>query len=170
MLDKQRDILEFLISELYACDPKALLSVKRESAKQSDNIDFDEYYDDDSIFRISQTITSKVDGAIDTIPFEISFSGKTNTLRNFLNRLAEFKRPIVVRSINVSRPSETIKRKLYSDAEEDLDYLTDEEIEKLREEEKRDPVVTENISEFTLILEYIEVILPDNLSHQEETI
>ena len=27
--------------------------------------------------------------------------------------------------------------------------LTSEEIEKLKEEEKRDPVVTENISEFT---------------------
>ena len=95
--------------------PKAILSVKRQSAKQSEDNDFDDYYGDSSIFEIGTSVTSKVEGAIDTIPFEISFSGKTNTLRDFLNRLAEFKRPIVVRSINVSRPNESIKRKLYSE-------------------------------------------------------
>ena len=47
--------------------------------------------------------------------------------------------------------------------------MTSEELEKLREQEKRDPVVTENISEFTLTLEYIEIVLPENLS-QEDTI
>ena len=169
MLDKQRDILDFLMGELYSSHPKAILAVKRQSAKQSDS-DFDEYYGDSSIFNIAQSVTSKVEGAIDTIPFEISFSGKTNTLRDFLNRLAEFNRPIVVRSINVSRPDESIKRKLYAETEEDLEYLTSEEIEKLKEEEKRDPVVTENISEFTLTLEYIEIILPEDLSQEQDTI
>lgn len=169
MLDKQRDILDFLMGELYASHPKAILAVKRQSAKQSDD-DFDEYYGDSSIFNIAPSVTSKVEGAIDTIPFEISFSGKTNTLRDFLNRLVEFKRPIVVRSINVSRPNESIKRKLYAETQEDLEYLTSEEIEKLKEEEKRDPVVTENISEFTLTLEYIEIILPEDLSQEQNTI
>ena len=170
MLDKQRDILDFLIGELYATHPKAILSVKRQSAKQSENNTFDEYYGDSSIFEIGSSVTSKVEGAIDTIPFEISFSGKTNTLRDFLNRLVEFKRPIVVRSINVSRPNESIKRKLYAETDEELQYLTPEEIEKLKEEEKRDPVVTENTSEFILTLEYIEIVLPEDLSHEEDTI
>ena len=170
MLDKQRDILDFLIGELYATHPKAILSVKRQSAKQSENNAFDEYYGDSSIFEIGSSVTSKVEGAIDTIPFEISFSGKTNTLRDFLNRLVEFKRPIVVRSINVSRPNESIKRKLYAETDEELQYLTPEELEKLKEEEKRDPVVTENTSEFILTLEYIEIILPEDLSQEEDTI
>ena len=170
MLDKQRDILDFLIGELYATNPKAILAVKRHSAKESDSNEFDEYYDDSSIFKISPSVTSKVEGAIDTIPFEISFSGKTNTLRDFLNRLVEFKRPIVVRSINVSRPNDSIKRKSYEEAEEELQYLTPEEIEKLKEEEKKEPVVTENISEFTLTLEYIEIVLPEDLSDKEDII
>ena len=102
------------MGELYATHPKAILAVKRQSAKKTDR---GEYYGDSSIFEIGSSVTSKVEGAIDTIPFEISFSGKTNTLRDFLNRLAEFKRPIVVRSINVSRPNETIKRKLYAETE-----------------------------------------------------
>lgn len=170
MLDKQRDILDFLMGELYATHPKAILAVKRQSAKQSESNEFDEYYGDLSIFKIGSSVTSKVEGAIDTIPFEISFSGKTNTLRDFLNRLAEFKRPIVVRSINVLRPNESIKRKLYAETDEDLDSLTSEELEKLKEAEKRDPVVTENISEFTLTLEYIEIVLPKDQSQEEDTI
>ena len=170
MLDKQRDILDFLIGELYATHPNAILSVKRQSARQSENKAFDDYYGDSSIFEIGTSVTSKVEGAIDTIPFEISFSGKTNTLRDFLNRLVEFKRPIVVRSINVSRPNESIKRKLYEETDEELQYLTPEEIEKLKEKEKRDPIVTENTSEFILTLEYIEIILPEDLSQEEDTI
>ena len=68
----------------------------------------------------------------------------------------------------ISRPSETIKRKLYAETDEELQYLTPEEIEKLKEEEKRDPIVTENTSEFILTLEYIEVILPEDLSQGED--
>jgi hypothetical protein len=169
MLDKQRDILDFLISELFATHPKGILAIKRQTAKQSDDNDFDDYYGDSSIFNIASSVTSKVDGAIDTIAFEISFSGKTNTLRGFLNRLAEFERPIVVRSINVSRPNETIKRRL-NETDVDLESLTKEELEKLKEEEKRDPIVTENISDFTLTLEYIEIVLPKNQSQEEDTI
>jgi hypothetical protein len=169
MLDKQRDILDFLISELFATHPKGILAIKRQTAKQSDDKDFDDYYGDSSIFNIGSSITSEVDGAIDTIAFEISFTGKTNTLRGFLNRLAEFERPIVVRSINVSRPNETIKRGL-NEIDVDLESLTIEELEKLKEEEKRDPIVTENISDFTLTLEYIEIVLPKNQSQEEDTI
>ena len=169
MLDKQRDILDFLISELFATHPKGILAIKRQTAKQSDDNDFDDYYGDSSIFNIGSSVTSKVEGAIDTIAFEISFSGKTNTLRRFLNRLAEFERPIVVRSINVSRPNETIKRRL-NETDVDLESLTSEELEKLKEEEKRDLIVTENISNFTLTLEYIEIVLPKNQSQEEDTI
>ena len=84
--------------------------------------------------------------------------------------MAEFKRPIVVRSINVSRPDETIRRKLSDDEDLDIDSLTSQELEQLKEEEKRDPVVTENLSEFTLTLEYIEIMLPEDLSQEEDAI
>lgn len=169
MLDQQRVILDFLISELFATNPKSIIAVKRHSAKISDRDNGnDDYYGDPSIFRINSSVTSKVEGAIDTIPFQISFSGKTNTLRSFLNRLAEFERPIVVRSINVSRPKESIKSSY--DEDEDEFALFEEEAEDLTEEQKRDPVVTENISEFTLTLEYIEIVLPEDLSQKEDSI
>ena len=170
ILDKQRDILDYLLGVLYSTDPKAILSVKRHSAKESGGDNINEFYNDSSIFKIGSSVTSKVEGAIETLPFEISFSGKTKTLRNFINRLIEFERPIVVRSINVSRPNETINRKLYKEAEEGQEFLTSEELEMLKEKEKTEPVVTENISDFTLVLEYIEIVLPKDLSQQENAI
>ena len=96
MLDKQRDILDFLMSELFATNPKSILAVKRESAKQSQGNEFDDYFGDTSIFKIERHITSQVEGAIDTIPFQVSFSGKTNTLSDFLNRLVEFRRQLLL--------------------------------------------------------------------------
>ena len=59
MLDKQRDILDFLMGELYATHPKAILAVKRQSAKQSESNEFDEYYGDLSIFKIGSSVFSK---------------------------------------------------------------------------------------------------------------
>ena len=53
---------------------------------------------------------------------------------------------------------------------EDLQFLTPEELEKLKGRKKRDPIVTENTSEFILTLEYIEIVLPEDLSHEEDTI
>ena len=51
MLDKQRDILDFLMSELFATNPKSILAVKRESAKQSQGNEFDDYFGDTSILK-----------------------------------------------------------------------------------------------------------------------
>ena len=120
-----------------------------------------------SIFDISSSVTSKVEGAIDTIAFQITFSGKTNSLREYLNRLAEFDRPIVVRSINVSRPNESVKTKTKEKKNDKLVALFGKELESLQAEQSKEPVVTENVSEFTLTLEYIEIILPEDIAQGE---
>ena len=59
---------------------------------------------------------------------------------------------------------------MYDATEDELEYLSPEEIEELKEQEKREPVVTENISEFTLTLEYIEIVLPEETFKEGITI
>ena len=71
-----------------------------------------------------------------------------------------------MRSINVSRPNESIKTR-FNDTDEDLQSLTSEELEKLKAEESRKPIVTQNLSDFTLTLEYIEIVLPEDESQEE---
>ncbi len=160
LLDKQRDILDFLMTELFATNPKGIIEVKRESAK-SISQEEDGYSSDPSIFKISSSVTSRVEGAINTIPFQISFSGKTNSLREYLNRLADFDRPIVVRSINVSRPNESVKTKIKEKQSDKITAIFGEKVKDINKDQRKDPVVTENVSEFTLTLEYIEIVLEE---------
>lgn len=167
LLDKQRDILDFLLSELFKTNPQGITAVKREVARKIVGDDFS-VSDDPSIFKISSSVSSSVDGAIDTIAFEISFSGKTQSLREYLNRLAQFERPIVVRSINVTRPNESIKvKKNEKPKKSRLLASFGKEIESLEEDLRKDPVVTDNVSEFSLTLEYIEVVLPEETNQSE---
>ena len=160
LLDKQRDILDFLMTELFATNPKGIIEVKRESAK-SISQEEDGYSSGPSIFKISSSVTSRVEGAINTIPFQISFSGKTNSLREYLNRLADFDRPIVVRSINVSRPNESVKTKIKEKQSDKITAIFGEKVKDINKDQRKDPVVTENVSEFTLTLEYIEIVLEE---------
>ena len=62
----------------------------------------------------------------------------------------------------MSRPNETIKRRINDESDGDMVSLSSEELEKLKEGENEDPIVTENTSNFTLTLEYIEIVLPDD--------
>ena len=45
--------------------------------------------------------SARVPGFVETIPFRLTFVGRTASLRSFLNELASFKVPAVVRSVEV---------------------------------------------------------------------
>lgn len=168
LLDKQRDILDFLVSELFATNPQGLTSVKREVARKISEEEAFSVSDDPSIFKINSSVSSSVEGAIDTIAFEIAFTGKTQSLREYLNRLAQFERPIVVRSINVSRPNESVKAKKKEKPQKSrLLASFGKEIETLEDDLRKDPVVTDNVSEFSITLEYIEIVLPEGNDPEE---
>ena len=52
-------------------------------------------------FGIDPRTSARVPGSVDTIPFRLTFVGNTAVLRDFLNELALFKVPVVVRSVEV---------------------------------------------------------------------
>lgn len=57
------------------------------------------------IFTIDPRVTARAAGYIDTTPVRVVFTGQTGALRNFLNKLASFELPILVREIEVDRAS-----------------------------------------------------------------
>jgi hypothetical protein len=57
-------------------------------------------------FTIPPLVSARVPGAIDTLAFRITFIAYSDSLRLFLNELAKFELPLVVRSIEVSPASE----------------------------------------------------------------
>lgn len=162
-LDKQRQILSYLLDKLFEAGPASILTVKREvlelNAGQKGG---------DQSFQISQAISARVPGAIDTLAFSLTFTGYTDALRIFLNNLAKFDRPIVVRSIEVKRP--TGSQTTTAPAKNSLDSIfgafagTGSE-GALKEAQK--PVISENISTFTVVLEFIEIVLPADSPEDE---
>lgn len=160
LLDKQRQILSYLLTQLIAADPHSIDSVEREVVES-------EGEKKSNSFSIDPLISARVPGAIDTMAFSLTFSGYTDSLRELLNRLADFDLPIVVRSIKVKRPSgsETVVAPPSGGGADDIFALFEQGGTPSTVEEPPaegpEPVIEENISKFTVILEFIEVVLPD---------
>jgi hypothetical protein len=160
VLDQQRQILSYLMDKLIEAKPASLVSVEREVLEQARS------QQGGQSFQIDKAISARVPGAIDTLAFRLSFTGYTDSLRSFLNNLARFDLPIVVRSIDIKRQGE-IKNTTASTNSNNLDSIfgafggsDDEEAPK----EAQKPVISENISTFTVVLEFIEIVLPNDSS------
>lgn len=163
-LDKQRQILGYLLNKLFAADPASIVSVKREVLERKSAGATGGGSSGEKGFQVSPAVSARVPGAIDTLGFSLTFTGYTDTLRHFLNNLAKFDLPIVVRSVEVKRPSGSRTTAARTNAN-NLDAIfgvfggagnaTEAEAK-----EAQKPVIAENISTFTVVLEFIEIVLP----------
>lgn len=114
---RQRLIAEYLLESLFEAKPRALFTVKRErtqtkaerearAAAEAAGTPVEETpADSDSespdYFVIDPRVSARVKGYLNTAPFRFVFTGQTATLRNFLNRLAAFDLPVLVREVEV---------------------------------------------------------------------
>lgn len=168
VLDKQRQILSYLLNKLFNADPQSIVSVKREVLETKASGDGgNQKPRGDQGFGVDPAISARVPGAIDTLGFSLTFTGYTDTLREFLNSLAKFDLPIVVRSIEVTRPDGQTTVAAPAASGNNLDAIfgvfegdssAEETAAAPREAQK--PVISENVSTFTVILEFIEIVLP----------
>ncbi len=161
MLDKQRQILEYLIHLVLAANPHSIDSVEREHVEAA-TIGKNQ----SGSYRIDPAISARLPGAIDTVAFKISFSGYSRSLRHFLNALASFDLPIVVRSLAVTRSESLASNKAPKNNSRDEIFGTfgDDSSASIDPKNVITPVISENISRFTLDLEFIEIVLNEELS------
>ncbi len=165
-LDKQRQILRYVMAQLIASSPAGIQSVEREILKKTGPTDIG--------FQINPAVSARVPGAIDTLAFRVTFTGYTPALRKFLNKLAEFELPIVVRSIEVDRSkasSSDAKAKPANNIDDIFSVFggassSSEAPAASKPAANQTPVISETESSFTVTLEFIEIILP---SESEET-
>jgi hypothetical protein len=153
-LDQQRQILAYLVTQLIESHPQAIGRVQREILEA----------EDEAGLVIDPAVSARVPGAIDTMAFSLTFDGYTDTLRGFLNQLAGFELPIVVRSISVTRPAgkqTVVAPPAGRNLEDIFGVFGDSGASAPEPTEAQKPVIEENISTFTVILEFIEVVLPD---------
>ncbi|HAV12428.1 MAG TPA: hypothetical protein DCX06_02875 [Opitutae bacterium] len=164
-LDKQRQILSYIVNQLIDSNPAAITAIKREVLEVK-SADDKSGKSGKTGFQISSAISARVPGAIDTMAYSVTFTGYTASLRAFLNNLAQFDLPIVVRSIEVQRPqgSATTAAPKKGNALDDIfgafGGASSTTVETTEEAQK--PIIEENLSSFTVVLEFIEIILPQN--------
>ncbi|MEN8828735.1 MAG: hypothetical protein ABF322_00290 [Lentimonas sp.] len=163
-LDKQRQILSYIVNKLIDSKPAGISSVQRELLEETNAAANKPTAA--TGFVINNAITARVPGAIDTMAFSVTFSGYTDSLRAFLNSLAKFDLPIVVRSIEVERPqgsATTAAAPGRNDLDDIFGAFGGASAAAVSEPESvQKPVISENVSSFTVVLEFIEIILPSN--------
>lgn len=123
----QRLVAQYLIEALLECRPTALLAVQRErvltkaerdardaavqAAKEAaaggqpsgpvTDGSFAATPDGPDFFAIDPRASARVPGALDALAFRFAFTGHTAVLRAFLNKLAAFELPVLVREVEV---------------------------------------------------------------------
>ncbi|MBO7521076.1 MAG: Amuc_1100 family pilus-like protein [Opitutales bacterium] len=111
-------------------------------------------------FEVDQYISAKKDGSVSTQGFRIVFTGYTENMRRFLNELNKFDLMLVVRSVEVKPHAQNVAKRrtvAVEDTEPSAADFGGGSAADESEEIAREPVVSENVSEFTFVIEYVEV-------------
>ncbi|MBM3852848.1 MAG: hypothetical protein FJ399_06795 [Verrucomicrobia bacterium] len=114
---RQRQVTEYLLEALLAARPRALFSVKRErtltkaerearAAAAAEGAPPEEPApdpgsDSPDYFGVGPGVSARVRGYVDSTAFRLVFTGQTAALRSFLNKLASFELPVLVREVEV---------------------------------------------------------------------
>lgn len=98
---KQRQIAGYLLETLFAARPVELVRLRREDVAARHEVSAPGGGEADELFTIPQAMSARIPGFVETYPFQITFTGHTWVLRDFLNRLAGFELPVLVRSVEV---------------------------------------------------------------------
>ncbi len=96
---RQRLATQYLVETLLESRPLMLLSVRRE-LPTADGVR-DQRNRADDFFEMDRSLSLRQAGQVETAAFRLEFTGQTATLRSFLNSLATFRQPVVVRSVEV---------------------------------------------------------------------
>ena len=158
---RQKIILEHIIRKLFQSYPHSVEAVMRQpvagQAIKPVNNRQSRFQDE---FEIPEHLTSARDGVVATLAFKVEFTGFTQVLRLFLSQIERFELPIIVRSVEVSpgKVNSTIPKSIQSSEVGFQIFFNNDGTLESATEQVRDPVVTNNISHFSVILEYIEVL------------
>jgi len=195
----QRLIAEYLVEALLEAKPRALLSVQRERALtkeeretrdaavaaaiaagtplEADNPAVSAGLEGPDFFNLDPRVSARTAGYIDTQAFRLVFIGQTDALRTFLNRLAGFELPVLVREVEVDPASAEETAPVASVVEEVVDTAGTEAASVVLSAEppvpkkpvvrklvarapSTAPIVSKPLSKFTVTVEFIEVVPP----------
>jgi hypothetical protein len=108
-------------------------------------------------FVIDRRISAKVPGFVDTVAFRIVFTGGTDALRRFLNKLAAFDLPVVVRSVEVAALNKSDAHSTTAPTNS-LESLFGQSLGKTELNAVQKPLVEPTKSRFTVTVEFLSLV------------
>jgi hypothetical protein len=186
----QRQVAQYLLESLFEAKPRALLSVQRErtltktereardaaiAALNGAPIDGSTVLpgsaepEGPDFFELNPGVSARAKDYLDTTAFKIAFTGQTASLRAFLNKLAGFELPVLVREVEVepAPPEETAV--VADEAAPATASVAASVVLSARPAAAKAvaakpaapaPIVTKPLSKFTVTVEYIVLVAP----------
>jgi hypothetical protein len=191
---RQRQIAQYLVDALIEARPRAIFSIKREATLGKADRDAraaaiaegqppPEVHGEEGpdYFVIDPRVTARVPGFIDTVPFRFVFTGQTAALRTFLNRLASFELPVLVREVEVepataeesaaapvvddaaaaaSAPETSVAASVVLTADAPAPESAPPRASRVPRASSATPIVARTLSKFTVTVEFVELAPP----------
>lgn len=192
---RQRLVVEHVLGALFESHPRALLAVKRETPlgkREREERDAAlaaaggapatdaplQVATDDAgdFFALDPRASVRAPGFLDATAFRVTFIGQTAALRAFLNRLAAFELPLLVREVQVepttfeeptpTPPEETATSETTKSVPASVVLTAEEPVRKppAKKSSRRlstaAPIVARPFSKFTVTLECVELVAP----------
>lgn len=174
---KQKEIIQYLMDSLYASGPISITAVDREllvqdpvqeetrSRRGQTSGRSSSRNTTQGIFSINPLISARVPGAVETLAFRIQFTGYTSALRDFLVQLSSFELPVVVRSVEVAPAPAGATAAAQSGGDDVFGGIFGSQQQRpqapVEDDRSRRPVVVDNVSSFTIVVEFIQVVLDE---------
>ena len=171
-IDKQRTILDHVLTQLLDSGITEFIAVRRENLENQ--LDPTLPIAADDVFQLDRKMSARVIGAIDTYAFQFEFAGYTSGLRKFFNQISSFELPVVVRDVNATRvQQDTLVTNIpasspvpfnrpgaapFSPFGSPAPFTVKKTFNEQQIEQQ--PVVDKNLSRFRIILEFIELAQP----------
>lgn len=161
---RQRQIIDALLSALIKAAPQEFRGIRREqvsggNAGGAAGGDF---------FTIAPSISARRPGAINTLAFQVSFTGQTSTLRSFLNTLAVSPLPLLVRSVEVTQAGGGEQRNTPAAPQQPvLPFAlpaggSSDEAPEQAAPAGPIPIIAANSSSFVVVIEFVQLVLPES--------
>lgn len=160
---RQKAIVDFLLGMLFNARLRELVSVQREVARvkgqdgRNDTIEIAPQ-NDATFFAVDPRVTARVPEFVDSTGFRIAFTGQTGALRDFLNRLAGLQLPVIVRSVEIEALPEPHRAQASSVSSPWNSGLFGSPPPQPVTATGPVPIVTQNLSRFTVTVEFIELV------------
>jgi len=165
---RQKAIADYLLGVLFDARLRELVSVQREPARipgtegRPDIVEIAPP-NDPTFFTVDPRVTARVPGFVDSTGFRITFVGQTGALRDFLNRLAAFELPVLVRSVEIEPMPEPQRAQGSAPSAPSLASLFGSPVQSSAGPAVPTgpvPIVSQNLSRFTVTVESIELVAP----------